>query len=94
MNFVSSKDNLADIFTNPLPVPLFSSIVRKLMAVLPPICLRRDVEDKRNGAVSSQENGTREAEKEEALTRDNTYSNDNVSPSRPKIKTITRLRAK
>jgi len=45
VRFVSSKVNLADMFTKPLAAPLFLFFKDKLMACSSPIRLRGDVED-------------------------------------------------
>lgn len=46
VGFVSSKDNLADIFTKPLSAPLFLLLRCKLLVDSSPFCLRGDVEDR------------------------------------------------
>ena len=43
--FVSSEDNLSDVFTKPLIAPLFQAQQRKLMVISSFFCLKRDVED-------------------------------------------------
>ena len=43
VRFVSSKDNLADMFTKPLPFPSFLLQRRKLLLDASPSCLRGDV---------------------------------------------------
>ena len=46
VKFVSSIDQLADIFTKNLPTHRFLDLCRNLMATIRPLSLRRDVEDK------------------------------------------------
>ena len=46
--FVSSKDNLADIFTKPLSAPLFLLLRCKLLVDSSPFPLRADVENRSN----------------------------------------------
>ena len=82
VHFVSGKDNLAEVFTKPLIAPLFSSIVRKLMAVSSPIRLRGDVDNNRNAVVSYRANDTRRRDKKQAMTRAVTYLDDSVSSSK------------
>ena len=45
IGFVSSTDNMADIFTKPLPAPPFLSFRSKLLVDSSPCRLRGDVED-------------------------------------------------
>ena len=48
VRFVSGKDNLADIFTKPLPSPSFLLQRRKLLLDTSPKSLRGDVSDRDN----------------------------------------------
>ena len=45
VGFISGKDNLADVFTKPLPTPLFLLQRHKLLVDSSPCRLRGDVED-------------------------------------------------
>ena len=47
ISFVSGKDNLADIFTKPLPGPSFLFFHAKLMSCSSPIRLRGDDKDRK-----------------------------------------------
>ena len=47
ISFVSGKDNLADIFTKPLPGPLFLFFRDKLMPRSSSICLKGDDKDRK-----------------------------------------------
>ena len=50
VGFVSGKDNLADIFTKPLPAPPFLFFRSKLLVDSSPYRLREDVEDEAQAA--------------------------------------------
>ena len=53
IGFVSGTDNMADIFTKPLPAPPFLSFHSKLLVDSSPCHLRGDVEDE----AQEQKNG-------------------------------------
>ena len=59
IRFVSGTNNMADIFTKPLPAPPFLSFYSKLLVDSSPYCLRGDVEDEaqaqRNGGSGSSQ---------------------------------------
>ena len=82
VHFVSGKDNLADVFTKPLTASLFSTFVRKLMAISSPIRLKGDVDNNRNTVVSYRANDAHGRDKKQAMIQAVTYLDDSVSSSK------------
>ena len=58
IGFVSGTDNMADIFTKPLPTPPFLSFRTKLLVDSSPCCLRGDVEDRAQAQSNEDSSST------------------------------------